>query len=82
MARERGIKIHLHCLEPMREDIECILLHIVFQPGGDEDATLTPAMKEYLKKRSAAAAAAAPSQDSSSGAGSRRPDDDPSLFSL
>lgn len=52
-----------------------------------EDATLTPAMKEYLKKRSAAAAAAAAasasaSTTSTSGDTRRNPDNDPSLFSL
>ena len=48
-----------------------------------EDATLTPAMKEYLKKRSAAAAAAASaSTTSTSGDTRRNPDNDPSLFSL
>ena len=52
----------------------------------EEDATLTPAMKEYLRKRSAAAAAAAAAAANSSTsedqAHSRKPDNDPSLFSL
>jgi hypothetical protein len=50
----------------------------------EEDATLTPAMKEYLRKRSAAAAAAAAAASSTSGdpVQSRKPDNDPSLFSL
>ena len=51
----------------------------------EEDATLTPAMKEYLRKRSVAAAAAAAAANSSTSedqAHSRKPDNDPSLFSL
>lgn len=52
----------------------------------EEDATLTPAMKEYLRKRSAAAAAAAAAASSTSGdrdpVHSRKPDNDPNLFSL
>lgn len=55
----------------------------------EEDATLTPAMKEYLRKRSAAVAAAASASTSASAqkstddqAPSRKPDNDPSLFSL
>ena len=56
------------------------------QPA-DEDATLTPAMKDYLKKRSAAAAAAAAASASptlnppSSSSTPRRPDDS-NLLSL
>lgn len=50
------------------------------QPGDDE-ATLTPAMKEYLRKRSAEARPSNTNDPGSQGSSSRR-DDDSSLFSL
>ena len=48
----------------------------LMQPHLAEDATLTPAMKEYLKKRSAPASGAA------SGEGSTRRSNNDNLFSL